>query len=86
MEIRRVYVDPEWQGRGIGSTLIETALQSADLRTASAVEIDVWEANANARRLYERFGFIATDRRVAFRNGRGEVSGYDVVLERWRGA
>lgn len=82
MEIRRVYVDAAWQHRGIGSMLIEYALNTPELCAAKSVEIDVWEANAGARRLYRRFGFVETDRRVPFQTSTGDVAGYDIVMER----
>jgi ribosomal-protein-alanine N-acetyltransferase len=47
-----VAVDPEWRGRGIGESLIRTALSHCD----GAMKLHV-EPDNPARRLYERVGF-----------------------------
>jgi ribosomal protein S18 acetylase RimI-like enzyme len=56
-ELRRLYVHPDWQNRGIGQHLIEAAFAHPRMAQAERIFIDVWEHNLAAKRLYERFGF-----------------------------
>jgi ribosomal protein S18 acetylase RimI-like enzyme len=57
-EIRRLYVLADLQDKGIGSRLMDAALDHPRLKAAEAVYLDVWERNDRARRLYERYGFV----------------------------
>jgi ribosomal protein S18 acetylase RimI-like enzyme len=83
VEISRVYVAPDRQGQGIGSRLLGTALDLPEARDAPTVWIEVWEHNHGARRLYERFGFIATgERGPDFVTASGEISPGDLILIR----
>jgi ribosomal protein S18 acetylase RimI-like enzyme len=53
--LARIEVLPEWQGRGIGSSVV------ADIvATAASVRLDVFAVNVRARALYERLGFGVT--------------------------
>jgi ribosomal protein S18 acetylase RimI-like enzyme len=56
-ELRRIYVLAEFQNRGIGRQLMESALDHPRLKAAGNIYLDVWEKNRGARRLYERYGF-----------------------------
>jgi ribosomal protein S18 acetylase RimI-like enzyme len=82
LEIRRVYVEPVHQGRGIGSALLSRALELPELTAAPGLRIDVWQYNHDARRLYERFGFRHAGERKAFVLKSGRIDGYDLVLRR----
>jgi putative acetyltransferase len=55
--IDALFVDPDWFGKGAGKALLEQALTRAPV-----VRLDVNEANAQARRFYERMGFRAIGR------------------------
>ena len=57
MELRKLYVLPDFQNRGVGSALLDFALQHPRMTSARRIHLDVWEHNPDARRLYERFGF-----------------------------
>lgn len=48
---------PGFRHLGIGAKLIETALSSAWEKGFSRIELSVRKDNANAKALYERFGF-----------------------------
>ena len=56
--IDQLYVDPSHQRCGIGSTLLERALESS----AGPVTLHVFEENEPARRFYEQHGFQGRDR------------------------
>jgi ribosomal protein S18 acetylase RimI-like enzyme len=58
-EIYMVAIDPEYQGRGIGSTLIEFALDQMKNAGVSIVMVETGgdPGHAPARRTYERLGF-----------------------------
>lgn len=50
-------VAPEARRRGVGETLMRAALAAALARGLAAVDLEVLEQNAPARRLYEKLGF-----------------------------
>jgi ribosomal protein S18 acetylase RimI-like enzyme len=84
IEVVRLYVEAARQGHGIGGSLLRAALAGPEASAAPAVFIAVWEDNARARRLYERFGFRHEGEKKPFLLKSGEVSGYDLVLVRRR--
>jgi ribosomal protein S18 acetylase RimI-like enzyme len=51
---------PGYQGKGIGTAVIESIKADA-ARAGKPVELRVLKTNPNARRLYERLGFIVFD-------------------------
>jgi diamine N-acetyltransferase len=55
--LRRLYVERTLQGRGLGRTLMEAALEHPRLAEARRIFLQVWEENERAVRLYESFGF-----------------------------
>src|SRR4051812_9655276 len=52
-----LYILPEYQSRGIGSSVI-SALQKKAAATQKRLELEVLRANTKAQELYKRFGFI----------------------------
>jgi putative acetyltransferase len=65
-------VRDDWQGRGVGTALMEAALDLADNWLGlTRVELTVYTDNAAAIALYEKFGFgiEGTHRRYALRDG-----------------
>lgn len=69
-----LYVDPMWHGRGVGLALL-TAVQEG------AAELNLWtfQANAQARRFYERHGF----RLIELTDGSGNEERTPDALYRW---
>lgn len=61
--LRHLAVHPDCWGRGLASTLVETALRAIDERGTTTAELWCLEENTRARRLYERLGWQATDDR-----------------------
>jgi ribosomal protein S18 acetylase RimI-like enzyme len=64
--LHQLYIAPEYQGRGIGTRLIESILRRA---REMAVPVHLWVVrnNDHARRLYQRLGFEMVEQdRVKF--------------------
>jgi diamine N-acetyltransferase len=57
IEIERIYVLEEFQGKQVGQAFYEHAKQIAQDRSAEYLWLGVWEKNINAIRFYERIGF-----------------------------
>lgn len=55
--IEDFYLAPEVRGRGVGTKMLDYALQRAEGQGSSKIALDVRRANTAAQRLYERFGF-----------------------------
>jgi L-phenylalanine/L-methionine N-acetyltransferase len=65
-------VRDDWQGKGVGTALMEAALDLADnWLNLTRLELTVYTDNAAGIALYEKFGFEieGTHRCFAFRNG-----------------
>lgn len=77
----RVAVEPSRWGEGIGSRLLQDAVQSAALAGYARLELAVRVDNWRARRLYERHGWVdANDRYVHKRTG-SLIMRYDRPLQ-----
>lgn len=64
-----ISVDPDYRGRGIGGRLLQLIEDYARDNDYATVRLDVIDTNPDARRLYERRGFVAvrTERFPALR-------------------
>ena len=74
-------VRDDWQGKGVGTALLEAAVDLADnWLNLTRIELRVYTDNTPAIALYEKFGFEieGTHRRMAFRNGE-YVDGYSMA-------
>ena len=56
-----IFVEPDHQGRGFGGAALDTLAALARQRELSGVALSVFVSNADARRLYERKGYVAED-------------------------
>jgi ribosomal protein S18 acetylase RimI-like enzyme len=75
--IAELQVRPEWQGRGIGTAVLERTIAEGAAHGVP-VELSVLEANPRARQLYERLGFEVIEKAPPFvhlRHGTGQSSG-----------
>ncbi len=59
--IEDFYLAPSMRRRGIGSKLLDYALQRAEGQRADYIALDARSANRGAIRLYEQLGFKETD-------------------------
>ncbi|MBX2962364.1 MAG: GNAT family N-acetyltransferase [Cyclobacteriaceae bacterium] len=64
LEIERIYVLRDYQGKNIGRLLFNKALQLGEERKASYVWLGVWEHNARAMAFYKKNGFVEFDKHV----------------------
>jgi ribosomal protein S18 acetylase RimI-like enzyme len=64
-----VAVDPDWQGRGVGSALFRVLIETARSMSPpiGRIELGTGAANLGAQRLYQRLGFQIEGRMI----GRG---------------
>ena len=67
-EVGAIFVDPSFQGRGIGRALMDRARESCPF-----LELNVLEANAIGRRFYDAYGFEFVDRHVGEATGQPEL-------------
>jgi len=56
-ELKRMIVDPEHAGKGVGRSLLLAILQGARERGIRTILLEVGIHNVTARRLYEQVGF-----------------------------
>ncbi len=56
-----LYVEPGLRSRGIGSAIVDQLLATSRARGVALIEINVDERDVDARRFYERHGFVATE-------------------------
>lgn len=68
VEIERIYVLKEFQGRNVGQSLYHKALSIARQKNASFVWLGVWEQNQKAISFYRKNGFVEFDKHI-FRLG-----------------
>lgn len=74
--ITHLYLDPRWVGRGIGTRLLERALEELP----PPIRLYTFQENQLARTFYERRGFRA----VTFSDGSGNEENCPDVLYEWR--
>ncbi len=67
-EVGGVFVDPDYQRRGIGRSLMDRARESRPY-----LELNVFEANAIGRRFYDAYGFDLVDRHIHEASGQPEL-------------
>jgi len=73
-ELAQLYVDPDWQGQGIGDALVTLAKR----RRPNGLRLFAFQRNRRAIGFYERRGFVEVDRSDGQRNMEQEP---DVTME-----
>jgi GNAT superfamily N-acetyltransferase len=76
-EVDQLYVDPDWQRGGIGSGLLRLAQD----RRPGGLALWTFQSNLEARRFYERHGFVA----VGWTDGSTNEERAPDVRYRWAG-
>ena len=71
LELRRLYVARAAQGLGLGTALLNLALDWMQANTTGPLWIGVWSGNEKAQRLYAAHGFA-------------KVGEYDYPVGAWR--
>jgi ribosomal protein S18 acetylase RimI-like enzyme len=56
-------ISKDFQGRGIGKLLLEFSIKDLTKRGFKNYGLEVLKSNENAKRLYERLGFITKETR-----------------------
>lgn len=64
LEIERIYVLKEYQGKKVGQTLYEKAIQIAKNMNMEYVWLGVWEKNIKAINFYKKNGFVEFDKHI----------------------
>ncbi len=59
-EMKRLYVDPAYRGRGIGEALVKKLIDEAKAMGYSRMLLDTLPVLASAMRMYEKLGFKVT--------------------------
>jgi diamine N-acetyltransferase len=57
LELKRIYVLSDWQGKGIAQKLLDFYEQYAVANNYKALWLGVWEHNMRAQKFYEKNGF-----------------------------
>ena len=58
IEIERVYVSEEFQGKNVGQNLLNKAIEICIEKNAQSLWLGVWEKNYKAIRFYQKNGFV----------------------------
>ncbi|HEY9221143.1 MAG TPA: GNAT family N-acetyltransferase [Lutibacter sp.] len=64
LELERIYVLNEFQGKKIGQQLFEKTLEMANQAKVKYVWLGVWEENTGAIKFYEKNGFKAFSKHI----------------------
>lgn len=67
-DLKQLYLDPAWRGRGVGDRFISLAKQ----QRPDGLALWTFQVNGPARRFYERHGFTEVDRTDGSRNDERE--------------
>lgn len=55
--VDQISVETKWERHGVGTQLLETAVQEAKAAGIDELEIDTWSFNTRAKDIFKRFGF-----------------------------
>ena len=78
LEIERIYVLKEFQGKKVGQILYNKAMELAQTHHVDYVWLGVWEKNPRAIRFYKKNGFEAFDKHI-FKLGNDEQT--DILMK-----
>lgn len=78
LEIERIYVSKEFQGKKVGQILYDKSIQIAKQHKADYVWLGVWEENPRAIAFYKKNGFVEFNKHI-FRLGDDEQT--DIMMK-----
>jgi putative acetyltransferase len=61
-EVKRMYVDPAWRGRGVGRALLLALVAGARARGYQVLRLGTLHDMTHAQALYQSFGFVPIER------------------------
>jgi GNAT superfamily N-acetyltransferase len=61
-EVKRMFVDPAWRGRGVGRALMETVVEAARLRGYRRLRLGTLQEMTVAQAMYRSLGFAEIER------------------------
>jgi ribosomal protein S18 acetylase RimI-like enzyme len=79
LEIERIYLTKESQGKGLGNILINKAIEVANIRAKSYIWLGVWEKNDKALQFYKKNGFYVISKHSFFM---GEDEQTDFIMRK----
>lgn len=79
LEIHRIYVLNEFQGKKVGHILCEKVIEISKRKKVDYVWLGVWEENLRAIKFYKKNGFVEFDKRI-FKLGNDEQT--DLLMKR----
>lgn len=80
-EVQTIAVDPNREGRGLGTALLTELLREAARRDCGDVVLEVREDNPRAQEMYRRFGFV----QIGLRRGYYQPANVDALVMRASG-
>jgi ribosomal protein S18 acetylase RimI-like enzyme len=80
LKLAKLYLLPEFQGRGAGRAMLDEARRRAEEAGAKAITLFVNKRNSKALRVYERYGFHIADSVVADIGGGFVMDDYRMEL------
>ncbi|OFX55855.1 MAG: GNAT family N-acetyltransferase [Bacteroidetes bacterium GWB2_41_8] len=78
LEIERIYILKEFQGKNVGQLLYNNAIKIAKQKNAEYVWLGVWEENYRALKFYKKNGFVEFDKHI-FKLGNEEQT--DIMMK-----
>jgi len=79
-EIERIYLNKQFQGKGLGKMMIEFAKEKAIQKKKKKIWLGVWEENPKAIGFYQKMGFEKTGTHI-FKVGDDEQLDFVMTLE-----
>ena len=80
LEIERIYVLKEYQGKNVGQLLYQKALTIAKQSNVEYIWLGVWEKNVRAINFYKKNGFVTFDTHI-FKLGDEQQTDFMMKLE-----
>jgi ribosomal protein S18 acetylase RimI-like enzyme len=79
LEVERIYIKKKFHSKGLGSVLLNKAIEIANIRKRSYIWLGVWEKNEKALEFYKRNGFYIIGQHSFFM---GEEEQTDFIMRK----